>query len=103
MQEYIQKNAKTIAALLVGVLATLLKQHLGLNVDPAIQDFVIVAVTAYAVNRFANKAILSTGEKVNVADIKKVVDEKVEQATELERTSPTVAPPWQKEPTSSKQ
>jgi hypothetical protein len=93
MQEYIQKNAKTIAALLVGILATLLKQHLGLNIDPAIQDFVIVAVTAYAVNRFANKATLTSGEKVNVNDVREVVDAKLQEQA-AETTQPYVAPPW---------
>lgn len=97
MREYIQKNAKTIAALLVGILATLLKQYMNLNIDPNIQDFLIVAVTAYAVNRFANKATLSSGEKVNVNDVREVVDAKVTEAIAAEATHPGMAPPWEKD------
>lgn len=96
MTEYLEKHAKTIAALLVGFIVALLKQYLDLEIPVLIQDFLAVALVAYAVKRFANKATLSSGEKVNVNDVKEVVDAKVDEAIAAEPTHPGVAPPWKK-------
>ena len=96
MKEYIRQNAKYIAALLFGVLATLLKQYLDLEIPVGLQDFIIVGLTAYIVKRIANTATLSTGEKVNTNDVAEVVDRKVDEAIATEPTHPQVAPPWRK-------
>lgn len=96
MREYIRQNAKYIAALLFGVLATLLKQYLDLEIPEKVQDFIIVGITAYIVKRIANTATLTTGETVNVNDVREVVDAKVGEAIRAEPTHPGVLPPWKK-------